>query len=81
MAAGAFIALLTLAGLLGSGAYFWFSEAITNGPLADGETGTDPFLPLGYFGEATDAGELRRRRGDAAPVGYAVTRQHDETGL
>lgn len=49
--------------------------------LDDGETGTDPFLPLGYFGEATDAGELRRRRGDAAPVGYAVTRQHDGTGL
>lgn len=73
-AAGTCIALLTLAGLLGSGAYFWFSEAIAHGPLADGETGSETYLPLGYFGEGPKgAGVLGRRRGGATPFGYAGT--------
>ena len=54
-AAGTLIACVTAIGLLGSALYFRLSEAIAHGPLADGETGTDSYLPEGL---RIDRGEL-----------------------
>lgn len=69
-AAGTFFALLTLAGLLGSWAYFWFSEAIAHGPLADGELGDWPNVPDGL---RADRGELAAAADARPALGYAGT--------